>query len=287
MKNFVLVFAVLSLFTAQAQTNANLHAMVDAERSFIAMARDQNRREAFLFFLSDDAITNSPDGPVKGKDRIRSQPLQNDLLQWEVAYSDIAASGDFGFNTGPWEYRIDRASIKPAAYGEFNSIWKKQENGSWKNVLDIGIGHGPSIEKTVWSTTRLPLKQTKKSLSPGNSNQELLTVEREFLRHCVADRKTAYKKYISNEARIQYAGHLPFKTLDACQKFLADFKAPTNVRLINGESASSNDLGYVYGTANVTVSNEGKSESKKATYVRVWKKEDGTNWKIVLDVLTF
>ena len=94
MKNFVLVFGVLTLFNSQAQTNVNLHAMVDAERSFIAMARDQNRREAFLFFLSDDAITNSPDGPVKGKDRIRSQPLQNDLLQWEVAYSDIAASGD-------------------------------------------------------------------------------------------------------------------------------------------------------------------------------------------------
>ena len=81
MKNLVLVLVVLSLQNAQAQSNPNLQAMIEAERAFVAMARDQNRREAFLFFLSDDAITNSPQGPVKGKDQIRNQPLQDDLLQ--------------------------------------------------------------------------------------------------------------------------------------------------------------------------------------------------------------
>ena len=290
MKTLVLVVPLLVFsLTIQAQKpiNPDLQTMVDAERAFIAMARDQNRRDAFLHFLTDDAITKGPDGPAKGKDRLKSQPVQNDLLHWDIVYSDIAASGDFGFNTGPWEYRARRTDPAPAAYGTFNSIWIKQKDGSWKNALDIGISHGAPKAKVIWSTSKRPLKKVSLKFSNFDGKKGLFAAEYEFQKECVSNRKVAYRKYLSSEARINYTGSLPFTYNAARQKFVDNFSTPANLRLVDGAVAASNDLGYVYGTADVPVTTAGKTEIKKAVYVRVWKKEDGKNWRIVLDVLTF
>ena len=286
MKSLALANTVLSLLNAHAQTNPNLQSMVDAERAFIAMAKDQNRRDAFLFFLSENAITQGPNGPVKGKERIKNQPVKNDWLSWEIAYSDIAASGDFGFNTGPWEYRSNKIDVEPVAYGEFNSIWKKQPDGLWKNILDIGISHSAPTKQIIWATSRRPLRISKKNKSVAGGNKELLSVEYEFLKLNTLDRKAAYKKYLSDEARINYSGNLPFTTREDKQKYVDDFPSPANPQLIHGECAASYDLGYVYGNADVTVMKDSKSENKKACYVRVWKKENG-GWRIVLDILSF
>jgi hypothetical protein len=42
----------------------------------------------------------------------------------------------------------------------------------------------------------------------------------------------------------------------------------------------------VYGTVDVALTKDGTSETKKATFVRVWKLEGGA-WRIVLEVVTF
>jgi hypothetical protein len=56
--------------------------------------------------------------------------------------------------------------------------------------------------------------------------------------------------------------------------------------IMGDETARSNDMGYVYGTATVTFVKGTVEESKTATVVRIWKREDA-GWKIVLDVLSF
>src|SRR5262249_14261402 len=124
MRYLLLGFFLLEPFLSRAQfSNPNLQAMVDAERAFIAMAKEQNTRDAFLFFLSDDAVTTGPEGPRTGKESIRNQPVSAGWLNWEVTYCDIAASGEMGYNTGPWEFRVQKTDETPVAYGEFHSIW--------------------------------------------------------------------------------------------------------------------------------------------------------------------
>ena len=55
-----------------------------------------------------------------------------------------AASGDMGFTTGPWEAKGDINDEKPSGYGHFVTVWKKQADGSWKFVVDLGISHPQS-----------------------------------------------------------------------------------------------------------------------------------------------
>ena len=55
----ILTFFQSILLHAQS-AGSNLQAMVDAEHAFIQMAKEKNTRDAFLFFLTDDAITTGP-----------------------------------------------------------------------------------------------------------------------------------------------------------------------------------------------------------------------------------
>ncbi|MEK6783063.1 MAG: DUF4440 domain-containing protein [Bacteroidota bacterium] len=285
---FLMVFVIgLPILLPAQSDNPDLQEMVSAERAFAQMAKDQNTRDAFLYFLADDVITSGPNGPIKGKEGIKKQEINSSWLYWEVAYSDISSSGDFGYNTGPWEYRADKTDEKAVAFGEFNSIWKKQTDGSWKNALDIGVRHDEPSVKVTWSTSSTPLKKpkTESKSSPDISN--LLKNEAEFIRTFEVKGNHAFESYLSVEARICRTGLLPILTKQEKQKFFDETSLPTHLKFINGEAASSNDLGYVYGTGEFqAVNKSGEIENKVATYFRVWKKE-GSEWKIVLDVLTY
>jgi ketosteroid isomerase-like protein len=284
MRYTILGFLLLGRFLSVAQfSNANLQAMVDAERAFIAMAKEHNTRDAFLFFLSDDAVTAGPDGPRTGKETIRNQPTSEGWLNWDVTYCDIAASGDMGYNTGPWEFRAKKTDEKPVAYGEFHSVWKKQADGAWKNVLDIGIGHGAPMERERLSTSQMPLTPGTHSSA---SSSTILDLDKKFIARYEQKGAAAYRAFASKEIRFAREGELPIVSQENWEGYLqrSSFKM-SDVKVMGGGIAESNDLGYVYGSASVSVVVEGKEVVKKGSYVRVWKREAGERWRIVLDVV--
>jgi len=275
---------LLGTFASSAQFgNPNLQGMVDAERAFIAMAKEQNTRDAFLFFLSDDAVTAGPEGPRTGKESIRDQPVSTAWLNWEVVYCDIASSGDLGYNTGPWEFRAQKTDEKPVAYGDFHSIWKKQTDGSWKNILDIGVGHGAPVEKQRLATSQMPLTSARHSAA---SPSAMLDLDKEFITLYEKKGDAAYQAFASREIRFAREGELPIVSKENWDAYLKRSSfSMSDIKVMGGGVAESNDLGYAYGSGNVRVMAEGKKVVKKGTYLRVWKKEDGKTWRIVLDVV--
>jgi ketosteroid isomerase-like protein len=53
--------------------------------------------------------------------------------------ADISASGDLGYTYGTYEFRAVGKDGNPVVeHGKYTSIWKKQRDGSWKVVLDMG-----------------------------------------------------------------------------------------------------------------------------------------------------
>ena len=77
---------------------------------------------------------------------------------------------------------------------------------------------------------------------------------------------------LSKEVRFYRENKMPFNSFAD----LDHSKNPTYT-IVDGMTASANDLGFVYGSARVNTT--------EYYYLRIWKKENG-NWKIVLDLLT-
>lgn len=282
------VLTVGTLQVAEAQfANPDLNAMVGAEHAFATMAKDKNTRDAFLYFLHDDAVTVDAGGPVTGKTRLRKQSPNASLLSWEVSFGDISSDGDLGYDTGPWKYYANRADSVPVAWGHFHSIWKKQSDGTWKNMLDFGIAHDSLAVAGPIHTSSVPLKQQAAKVPALEATLSLMNQEKAFLASIKANGMSAYADVASKEIRYSRQGEQPVVTTADKAQFLKRKSLYSNHKLVDGGIASSGDLGYVYGTADAVAFVDDRQESKHAVYLRVWKKEDGKNWKIVLDVMTY
>jgi ketosteroid isomerase-like protein len=118
-----------------------LDKLVATERAFARAAAETSTKEAFLKFLADDAVVFEPTA-VNGKEVWSKRPPSVGLLSWEPVWADISADGSIGYTTGPWEFRPKGKDGDPVAFGEYVTIWKKQKDGEFKAILDIGISHG-------------------------------------------------------------------------------------------------------------------------------------------------
>ena len=262
-------------------SNRDLQTMVNAERAFANLARKENTRKAFLVYLSDDAVVFGQ-GPVNGKKRWEERPTDDSKLDWDPEFADIAASGDFGYTTGPWEYRTHRTDKNPDAHGHFVTVWKKKPNGLFQNILDIGVSHPHDPESHPFRTSTIHAKA-------GNDHrpktESIMDIEKEFLASLKEGGSKAHVQSFSRDARLYRTGKIPM-TIPSLTRPVAEREGSTiRYSPIQGGMASSGDLGYVYGTASWTESKESNDEVH-ANYTRIWKNEDGSHWKIVLEVVS-
>src|SRR5262249_32122309 len=142
-------------FTPLLQDQSPLQEMVKTEQAFSKMAEEKNTRDAFMAFIADDGLLFRP-GAVNGKKWMLEHPVppsdKKPLLAWQPSYAGMSLSGDMGFTTGPWEFKADVKDAKPSGYGHFVTVWKKQPDGSWKFVVDLGISHPQSGgPQTLWT----------------------------------------------------------------------------------------------------------------------------------------
>lgn len=165
----------IQIVSGQHFNDPKLQELIEAEFAFIKMPKEKNTRDAFIFFLADDGVTSAPgQGPRIGKKYLEEQTPNEGWLNWEPVYSDIAASGDFGFNTGPWEFRQKRTDEKPVAFGQFVSMWKKNDQGEWKVAIDIGISHGAPKSKHALATSSIKLNPQTSNTAVDDKNWKIV-----------------------------------------------------------------------------------------------------------------
>ncbi|MGE3189696.1 MAG: hypothetical protein AB7N90_08440, partial [Vicinamibacterales bacterium] len=86
---------------------AALASMADAERAFAARAAATSVRDAFIEYFADEAVAFSPDPSPAREGLVASPPSPPGLeLLWEPRLGDVAASGELGYLTGPFEQRL-------------------------------------------------------------------------------------------------------------------------------------------------------------------------------------
>ena len=113
----------------------------EVEKSFAEMAAEKGMKEAFLAFAAKDAVISRNNRVYMGKSGISeyfdSQTVKNVSLQWKPDYIDVSASGDMAWTYGNYTFTGETAEGENIeAKGIFHTVWKRQEEGSWKYVWD-------------------------------------------------------------------------------------------------------------------------------------------------------
>jgi ketosteroid isomerase-like protein len=143
----VLVAAVV--FFSNAHSSASTAAKADAstlrqlEADFMKAAAERGSEGYMSYYAQDAAELPNGADVLQGKETIaKAMGFLDDKsnhLTWTPVYADMAASGDLGYTYGTFEFRSRDKDGKPTVeYGKYVSIWKKQKDGSWKVVMDMG-----------------------------------------------------------------------------------------------------------------------------------------------------
>jgi ketosteroid isomerase-like protein len=289
--SLVVICAFIAPAVSQTKNQANdLKSMVETERAFARMSEEKGTREAFAEFIAADGILFRP-GPVVGKKWMQEHPLPTattrPLLSWQPIFAAVSRAGDLGYTTGPWQFKQDIKDAKPAAFGNFMTVWKKQADGSWKFVLDLGISNPePPAPATSW---QVPEGSQSTSGKAKTVNQEaersiLLRVDREFSNtSALRGAAAAFRSYAASDVRLYRNDKFPFVGKLAAADALVPLQAEWTWTPSFADVSISGDLGYTYGVYEVREKNGARAVSEKGNYARVWKKE-GSTWKLVIDV---
>jgi ketosteroid isomerase-like protein len=265
-----------SCLAAAHAAPADLARMVQTEYDFSDAAKKEGFKASFLKYLSEDNVMFE-NGPVKGRERVARRPELPGLLQWYPDYAVVASTGDVGLSTGPWVFSKDG---KPAAFGHFFSIWRKQPDGSWRNALDVGIDHDEikpaPAQLKVSAPTAHAAPPTPKS---DDHSGEVRAAEAEFARLASASGYAAAAERMAHpELRVYRNGHAPVVGAVPAVAFLKEQASVGATKL--DVASGSGDFGYAYGMIAKPA-----SSGSSHVFVHVWKQDNG-HWQLLGDLLS-
>jgi ketosteroid isomerase-like protein len=283
--SLILLLLTIRFFVYAQEPAIAVLSMAQAERDFAALSKKQNTKEAFLANLADSGIIFRNGSPVNGIASYQPRPIKNDLLFWEPVFADAASSGDLGYTTGPWYYWPERKDTLASYYGYYSTIWIKDNNGVWKVMVDIGIGL-PQAEKDkpVFNTASTPWKKNSSKLNKEKEKNKLLVLEKNYIAALNGGSVSFKKKFFSKEGRIYRGNYYPVIGENAIAAFSESGKKFQHT-FIAADIAASADMAYAYGQVRVKSTQDGTAKEETGNYLRVWKRENGKDWKIVLDVI--
>ena len=262
--------------------------VVEAERAFAQYSIDHGMKEAFLRFAAPDGVIVGRE-PVNAIESWSKRDPPTGLLTWWPVYADVSLAGDLGWTTGPYELRGKPSDVAPGGTGHFFTVWRRQPDGSWKFVLDLGIRHpAPAIPETVLS---YPASLTKGgAVSPGVTDEEsarrsLLAAERSLSEDSSSKGTTAALLSRADEAlRLYRENSPPVVGREAARRTLKVMSEFVTWQPLKADVAASGDLGYAYGTYEVRAKVSDVKPSERGNYARVWKRRPGGEWRVVFNV---
>ncbi len=139
----IILTAVLSCNQQKVDTKAEGEKLMQLSREWSQSASTRNV-EKTVSYWADDAVVMSQGQPLlKGKKAIRqmveeSYKIPGFLISWEPQSVEVSKSGDLAYMLEQSQITVNDSSGK-AITENYNavSVWKKQADGSWKNVVDM------------------------------------------------------------------------------------------------------------------------------------------------------
>lgn len=112
-----------------------------ADAKFSQLSEEKGMKEAFKKYLDDSAVLLRPGNfPIRFKaeiDKFLNQ--ENDTsftLRWSPSYAFVSSGNDLGYTYGIYSLKPHR--FDTMYYGTYTTIWKRNQMGKWKVILDSG-----------------------------------------------------------------------------------------------------------------------------------------------------
>ncbi len=117
--------------------------LMDLDRKFSVESAEKGSNKAFLAYIDDSCvILRANRMPVVGRQKIEelfSKPDTSFTLTWEPLSAVVSESGDLGYTYGIFKVEMDSPEGNLVTKeGTYATIWKKDREGNWKFVLDVG-----------------------------------------------------------------------------------------------------------------------------------------------------
>lgn len=256
-----------------------LKKMAETERAFARRAQEVSVREAFIEFFADESIGFEP-GPVPARESLRKRPPAPVRIQllWEPRYGDIAKAGDLGYLTGPAERTPPG---KPTSFGSYFSVWKRQADGEYRVILDVGADAPEKPRFAPGFTRAKGVPQWTGAESREQSEASLTSADRALSQALAKGVADAYQGVLHDSARFLRTKTLPLTTRHETVQWLKANVTGMTSSPEKAETSSSGDLGYTWGPFT-----EQRTDGTKQSgyYVRVWTRTADGSWQLVAEV---
>jgi ketosteroid isomerase-like protein len=259
--------------------------MVQTEYAFGRAVREHGLRDGFLMYLDEHAIAFAPE-PTGAQKFYASRNAGPSTLSWYPAMARLAASGDFGFTTGPWQVSFTDRDGKPAvAHGDYATVWHRKADGSWRWLLDAGVAHAPPTGKspalpdTVDTATYLLPGAKRRSAASSTALADLDVKFTELATH--TGMRAAYHALGTQDMRLLQFDSQPLVGRAAILNHTPVEKAALQWVMSGSGIATSGDLGYTYGMAYFARNDQTKAP--QSVYVHIWE-HTSHGWRLLLDL---
>jgi ketosteroid isomerase-like protein len=145
---FVCRAAAVHAQTPHSPSKSSADELVQAD---IAFARDSSEKgiSGWLSWFAPDCAVFPQRGKItEGLAAIAELYARTGFtpegLTWHPARAQIADSGDLGYTYGTWQLRRhDKSGKAVSGQGKYLTVWRRQKDGRWKVVADIGTEDAP------------------------------------------------------------------------------------------------------------------------------------------------
>jgi ketosteroid isomerase-like protein len=269
----------LLLFADSVAAGEELDRVIAADRAFADESVERGQLSAFEQFLARDAVVFRPIA-VNAQEWLQDHVPPTGRLDWTPAAAAVACDGSMAVTSGPWTY-VDMDGRESAA-GYYLSLWRKDESGDWRIVLD----HGIDVPKGAADASALVQSAFARAWpdSPdrgcGKRKAELLDdAERRFNSMAKPRRGSQGGKPGSTEGVIVYRDGAVPSLAPSTQRSGVDSTERT-ARSQFVHAAPGSDMGYSYGEW----LEEGANDSRRTSvYVRLWQRT-GRNLNVILEL---
>jgi ketosteroid isomerase-like protein len=145
MKAAILIITVILLFAGcgnSKSTEDSKNEIFRTEKAFEKMTSEKGIAEAFYYFADKNAvIKRENDTLITGSENIKiyyeKKGLKDATVNWTPDFIDVSESGDMAYTYGKYSWKIKETDGNIVEYkGVFHTVWKRQQDKSWKYVWD-------------------------------------------------------------------------------------------------------------------------------------------------------